>query len=945
LKNKHVGLRLGVAFAVLIALLAGIGQFGLRRMREINDTLSSITGDRSDKLQLAREALKFSNRNSLITMEIFLVDDRANAGILLAERSENTKRVSALMVKIASRSESEDEKRQLSAVEGMRKRYIESYLRAIHLLVDEGKHDAAAAVMVNETIPALFKYRAALDGFVSFQKGQLDVAVKQAEVDYAKARRLGLLLIILAMAVALVIAVFVTRHTAREIAARTDAEKEVSQLNASLEERVTQRTSELGEANKILTLQTAALEAAANAIVITDHEGNIVSVNRAFTTMTGYSKEEALGNNLLKSSKEPQSYYADMSSTISSGKVWHGELVNNRKDGSSYTEEMTITPVTRDLDNPANRYFIAIKQDITERKQVEQALRQAEEKYRAIFESAVVGIFRSTPAGRYIDVNPSMARMLGYASPDEMIARITDISRQVYVEPKRREELKRLLEEQTTVKNFECAVYRKDGSKMWFSANMRVVSENGVVVGYEGTNEDITDRKVAEERVQYLAYYDALTALPNRTLLQDRLTKALADARRQKYKIALLFLDLDRFKDINDSLGHAVGDLFLQEVAERLKRFAREQDTVARLGGDEFLITLTHIKDISDAAVAAERLMDAMIAEFVIQGHAVNISCSIGISIFPEHGANCEMLIKNADAAMYSAKADGRNNFRFFTEDMNADAVERLTLESGLRSALAQEQLFLMYQPQMDIATGRITGLEALLRWQHPELGLVPPDRFIRIAENSGLIVPIGEWVLRTACSEARKWQDDGFSAVTVAVNVSAVQFRQENFGEVIRKVLHETGLPAQRLELELTESLLLANADVTLSVLKELKSIGVTLAIDDFGTGYSNFSYLRRFQISKLKIDRSLIQDIGVNPDDAAITAAIISMAKSLYLKVIAEGVENEAQMAFLRAHQCDEIQGYYFSKPLTVDKVADKLRGDHSAAKASAQASGAQS
>jgi EAL domain-containing protein (putative c-di-GMP-specific phosphodiesterase class I) len=303
------------------------------------------------------------------------------------------------------------------------------------------------------------------------------------------------------------------------------------------------------------------------------------------------------------------------------------------------------------------------------------------------------------------------------------------------------------------------------------------------------------------------------------------------------------------------------------------------------------------------------------------------------------------MLIKNADAAMYSAKADGRNNFRFFTEDMNADAVERLTLESGLRSALAQEQLFLMYQPQMDIATGRITGLEALLRWQHPELGLVPPDRFIRIAENSGLIVPIGEWVLRTACSEARKWQDDGFSAVTVAVNVSAVQFRQENFGEVIRKVLHETGLPAQRLELELTESLLLANADVTLSVLKELKSIGVTLAIDDFGTGYSNFSYLRRFQISKLKIDRSLIQDIGVNPDDAAITAAIISMAKSLYLKVIAEGVENEAQMAFLRAHQCDEIQGYYFSKPLTVDKVADKLRGDHSAAKASAQASGAQS
>ena len=455
---------------------------------------------------------------------------------------------------------------------------------------------------------------------------------------------------------------------------------------------------------------------------------------------------------------------------------------------------------------------------------------------------------------------------------------------------------------------------------------------------------DITDRKVAEEQVQFLAFYDALTGLPNRRLLQDRLNQALASAHRQKNKLGLLFLDLDRFKDINDSLGHSVGDLLLQKVAERLKTSARAQDTVARLGGDEFLIALTHVKDTPDAAVAAERLMDAMTAEFVIEGHTLNVSCSIGISIFPEHGADCETLIKNADAAMYSAKADGRSNVRFFTEDMNAQAVERVTLESGLRSALAEQQLFLMYQPQMDIATRRITGLEALLRWQHPELGLVPPDKFIQIAENSGLIVPIGEWVLRTACSEARKWQDEGFSAVTVAVNVSAVQFRQENFGEVIRKVLRETGLPPQRLELELTESLLLTNADLMLSVIQELKSIGVTLAIDDFGTGYSSFNYLRQFQISKLKIDRSFIRDVAVNPGDAAITAAIISMAKSLHLKVIAEGVEDEGQMAFLREHQCDEIQGYYFSKPLAVDKVADKLRGAYSAAKGLAQASGKQ-
>ncbi len=403
-------------------------------------------------------------------------------------------------------------------------------------MLDKGKHDAAEAVVFNETLPALLRYHAAWNEFVEFQNNEVNLAARQAHVDYARAHRLVVLLVVLAIAVALAIAVFTTRHTAHEIAARIDAEKEVGKLNASLEERVTQRTSELGEANKILTLQTAALEAAANAIVITNHEGEIVWVNQAFTTMTGYSKEEALGNNprLLKSGKQPQSYYADLWSTISSGRVWHGELVNRRKDGSSYTEEMTITPVTRDLDNPAKPYFIAIKQDITERKQIERAFREAEEKYRAIFEDAVVGIFRSTPGGRYVDVNPSMARMLGYASPSELVASITDISRQVYVDPKRREELKRLLREQTTVKNFECAVYRKDGSKMWFSANMRTVSENGVVVGYEGTNEDITDRKVAEERVQYLAYYDALTGLPNRTLLQDRLAKALADGRRQQ---------------------------------------------------------------------------------------------------------------------------------------------------------------------------------------------------------------------------------------------------------------------------------------------------------------------------------------------------------------------------------------------------------------------------
>lgn len=573
-------------------------------------------------------------------------------------------------------------------------------------------------------------------------------------------------------------------------------------------------------AEERVNLQSAALEAAANAIVITDSQGTIIWVNQAFTAMTGYSKEEAVGKNprLLKSDKQPDRYYAELWSTISSGNVWRGEIVNRRKDGTAYTEEMTITPVIRDCNNPANRYFIAIKQDIT-------------------------------------------------------------------------------------------------------------------------------TRKSAEQRVQYLAYYDDLTGLANRTLLQDRLEKAVADARRQKHKVALLFLDLDGFKDINDSLGHSVGDLLLQGVAERLTKWGREQDTIARLGGDEFLVMLPHVADVTDAAVATERLMDVLDGAFVIQGHSLHVSCSLGISIFPEHGEDGETLIKNADAAMYSAKQIGRRNVRFFTEDLNSQAVERLTLESGLRSALAKEELFLMYQPQVDIASGRITGMEALLRWQHPELGLVPPDKFIRIAENSSLILPIGEWVLRTACSQARKWQEDGVLGITVAVNVSAVQFRQEGFSSLIERVLRETGLPPQRLELELTESLLLVNADLMLTIVQELKALGVQLAIDDFGTGYSSFSYLRQFRVSKLKIDRSFIRDVATKSDDAAITTAIISMAKSLNLKVIAEGVETEAQMSFLRAHHCDEIQGFYFSKPLPVDKVADKLRSHDPEPHARAQATGAQS
>ncbi|MFI5116544.1 MAG: EAL domain-containing protein [Terriglobales bacterium] len=555
-------------------------------------------------------------------------------------------------------------------------------------------------------------------------------------------------------------------------------------------------------------------------------------------------------------------------------------------------------------------------------------LSQAEEKYRAIFEDAVVGIFQITPEGRPLSINRALAQMYGYDSPEQFLAGVPNMVDQLFVNRERMKELKRRLAAEGVVRSVELEAYDKDRTKKWVLVNLRAVRDaDGNILLYEGTVEDVTDRKVAEERVQFLAYYDALTGLHNRTFLRQVLAKALAGIRRQDQKIAVLFLDLDRFKIINDSLGHSFGDLLLQQVAERLKRCVREEDTVARVGGDEFLIVLAALKSATEATIAADRILNGMAAEFLVEEQHINVTCSIGVSIFPEHGMDGETLIKNADAAMYCAKEKGRNTFQFFTEDMNTQVVERLTLENSLRLALQRKELFLVYQPQMEIASGMIVGVEALLRWQHPERGLVPPDKFIRVAESSGLIMPIGEWVLREACSQVRKWQDEGLLAVPVAVNVSAVQFRQGNFLTVIKKVLSETGLSPEYLELELTESTLLSNVNVMFPMLEELRTMGLKLAIDDFGTGYSSLSYLRQFPVSKLKIDRSFVQDIVLNSDDAAITAAIISMAKGLNLKVIAEGVETGAQMAFLRVHQCDQIQGYYFSRPLTADKVAEKL------------------
>jgi diguanylate cyclase (GGDEF)-like protein/PAS domain S-box-containing protein len=552
----------------------------------------------------------------------------------------------------------------------------------------------------------------------------------------------------------------------------------------------------------------------------------------------------------------------------------------------------------------------------------------AEEKYRLLFEEALVGIFQVNVAGRPISVNRAMAQIHGFESPEQLLAEVSNVGRQLLANRNLPSEWKRLVVARGVAWGIKAEARCRDGSKKWISLNIRAVRNlRGKVTHFEGTAEDITDRKEAEERIQFLAYYDTLTGLPNRTMFSMQLGDALAAARGTNRKVALLILELGRFKIINDSFGQLFGDRLLQEIAERITSSAGKQAIVARLSGGEFAIVLENVLNASDAEAIAQRIVAAMSSDFSISGHSLSICFNVGISIFPENGKDGGELLQNADVALFSAKEVGPNSSRVFVEEMNFKITEQLRLENGLRLAVDRNELFLLYQPQVNVRTRTITGLEALLRWQHPQLGLVPPATFIGVAESSGLIVPIGEWVLRTACAQAKKWQDAGLPAVPVAVNVSAIQFRQHGFAELIRSVLQETGLHPKYLELELTESLLLTNADVMFSILQELRDMGVKLAIDDFGTGFSSLSYLRQFRVNRLKIDRSFVRDVAVNRDDAAITTAIINMAKALNLEVLAEGVETEAQLSFLQDQHCYEIQGFYFSQPVAVGKIAEQL------------------
>ena len=474
-----------------------------------------------------------------------------------------------------------------------------------------------------------------------------------------------------------------------------------------------------------------------------------------------------------------------------------------------------------------------------------------------------------------------------------------------------------------------CVLVRRDGFESPIEDSAAPIHDKaGCVTGAVIVFHDVSAARAMSVRMTHSAQHDVVTNLPNRLLLNDRICQSIVLAHRQKKSLAVIFLDLDRFKYINDSLGHAVGDKLLQSVARRLLAGVRGSDTVSRQGGDEFVILLSEISHPEDAATSAKKILLSLSAPHSIAGQDLRVDGSIGISVYPGDGEDAETLIKNADTAMYHAKENGRNNFQFFKADMNLRAVERQSLEGNLRQALERKEFLLHYQPKVNLETGEITGVEALIRWQHPDRGLVAPAQFVPIAEDCGLILPIGRWVLREACRQAREWQEAALPFNRISVNVSATEFRAKDFVAEISTCLKETGLDARYLDLELTESVLMHHAESSTTILHALKEIGVHLAVDDFGTGYSSLSYLQRFPIDILKIDKSFIHRLTCGPDDSPIVGAIINMGKSLKLRVIAEGIETQQQLAFLQAQHCGEGQGYLFSRPVAAAQFTELLK-----------------
>lgn len=680
-----------------------------------------------------------------------------------------------------------------------------------------------------------------------------------------------------------------------------------------------------------LRRQSQIIDQIHDAVVSTDLEDHITSWNKGAERLFGYPADEMYGKHI--SVVYPEDEHATLQDQVIAPlkkKDNHEVVVRMRKkSGEDFYAHMSLSRTHDERGTVTGMIGYAL--NITRRRNAEAALRDSEERLRNLVETTNDWIWEVDQDARYTYVSPQCRDLLGYA-PEEILGKTPfDL-----MPPEEAERVANIFgpivaarEPFTSLENTN---RRKDGNLIVLeTSGVPFFGAKGNFRGYRGIDRDITARKRIEERLQQMAHYDSLTGLPNRSLFIDHLNQALARAHRHQQRVAILFLDLDRFKNINDTLGHDVGDELLRAVSERLTKCVREDDTVARLGGDEFVLILTEISHEFDAVKVAEKVIRALAKPFVLGQRELFVTTSIGISLYPDDGEDAQSLIKNADIAMYRTKEQGRNNYQLYTPAMNTMALERLTLENDLRQALKREEFLIHYQPKVDLHTGQMAGMEALLRWQHPEHGLVAPEDFIPLLHETNLIVSVCEWALHTVCRQNKAWQKAGFPPMRVAVNLCARQFMYQDLTELVAGVLLESGLEPRWLELEIAESVLMEYKDAAAATLRKLNETGVHLTIDDFGTGYSSLSYLKRFPIDTLKIDGPFVHDITVDPDDAAITEAVIAMAHSMKMRVVAEGVETKEQLAFLCARQCDEMQGNYYSEALTVEGFTQFLLENH--------------
>ncbi|SFM37360.1 PAS domain S-box-containing protein/diguanylate cyclase (GGDEF) domain-containing protein [Paenibacillus sp. 1_12] len=700
-----------------------------------------------------------------------------------------------------------------------------------------------------------------------------------------------------------------------------------SSIYPSEEDLLLENDEKLKDALKELADVRHALDQS-SIVAITDPRGIILYVNDQFCQISKYREDELLGQDhrILNSKYHPHDYFKNMWATIGSGRIWRGEIRNEAKDGTFYWVDTTIVPFLNEHGRPY--HYVSIRNDITLRKLMEEEIRKSEEKYRLITENSSDLISIIDTAGNFVYASPSHLILLGY---DLTSFESSHLLQWVHEEDHKTvsDGIQQIIHTQKLSSQLEFRVRTKSDLYFYVETSLNpILGPDGDVTSLVLVMRDITERKKSEQRIYHLAYHDTLTDLPNRRLFMDRLRKEVLQAKRYRTQLAILCLDLDRFKNINDSLGHEAGDLILIETAKRISHCVGPNALVARLGGDEFIVLLLNQASPEEAESVSLNIQASLEMPIELAGQFHRISCSMGITLFPSNGRDPDELLKRADMALYAAKDMGRNGVSFFHSDMEERSLARILLENELKKAIEQEQFHIDYQPKLDLLTGQLIGMEALVRWNHPELGRISPDKFIPVAEDTGLIIPLGEWVLRHGCEQNKKWQDQGYPHVQISVNLSARQFYQPDLLDKIKEVLTLTELDPQWLELEVTESIF-ADIDHAVTILQGIKELGLHTSIDDFGTGYSSFSYIKHLPVNTLKIDASFIRDIHLNKESQAIVKAILTIAQTLNINVIAEGVESQEQLDILKEDGCNQGQGFLFSKPLSVQDFGAYLQG----------------